>query len=67
LAVGRGAAATLDRLLDPARDRVDCLGVFADRLERAVLAPAGDIRDRVATDVEPDRGTDDDRGRDRRC
>ena len=29
-------------------------GVFADRVERAVFAPAGDVGDRLAADVEAD-------------
>ena len=34
-------------------------GVFADRVQRAVFAPAGDVGDRLAADVEADGGADD--------
>ena len=44
----------VERVLDPARDRVDRLGVFADGVQRAVFAPAGDVGDRLAADVETD-------------
>ena len=40
-------------VFDAARDRVDGFRVFADRAEGAVLAPAGDIGDRVAADIGP--------------
>ena len=33
-----GVVATLDRVLEPPRERVDRLGVLADRLERTALA-----------------------------
>jgi hypothetical protein len=49
----------LERVFDAARDRVDRFGVFADRVERAVFAPAGDVGDRFATDVEPGGAADD--------
>src|SRR5215212_6752051 len=39
---------------DAAGDRVDRLGVFADGVERAVFAPAGDVGDGLAADVEAD-------------
>jgi len=34
---------------------VDRLGVLADRVERAVFAPARDVGDRLAADVQADR------------
>jgi hypothetical protein len=42
-------------VFDSVSDRVDRLRVCADRVERTVLAPAGDLADRLASDVEPDR------------
>jgi hypothetical protein len=33
---------------------IDRLRVFADRVERTVLPPAGDVGDRLAADVETD-------------
>src|SRR5215217_1937827 len=59
LVLGAGRAVASDRGVDPPRDRVDRPGVLADRLERVVLAPAGDVGDRLAADVEPDRRADD--------
>ena len=44
-----------DRLLDPERDRVDQLRDLLDRLERAILAPARHLRDRLAARVEARR------------
>ena len=42
-------------------------GVLADRVERAVLAPAGDVGDRLAADVEADRRAARCRSRSRRA
>src|SRR4051794_33160033 len=42
-------------VLDVPRDFVDRLRVLADRVEGAVLAPAGDVRDRLAAHIETDR------------
>jgi hypothetical protein len=47
--------ARVERVLDATGDRVDRLGVFADRVKRAVFPPAGDVGDRLAADVEPNR------------
>ena len=44
----------LECVLDVAGDGVDGPGVFADGLEGAVFAPAGDVGDRVAGDIEPE-------------
>src|SRR5687768_1978800 len=55
----RRVVAVAQRVLDPARDLIDRLGVLADGVQRAVLAPAGDVGDRLAADVEPDGGADD--------
>ena len=41
--------------LDLPGDRVDRLGVRADRVERAVFAPACDVGNRLAADIEADR------------
>jgi hypothetical protein len=49
----RRAVARVDGLLDPPRDRVDGLRVFADGVKGAVFAPAGDVGDRLAAHVEP--------------
>src|SRR4051812_13779429 len=54
LVLGACRAVASDRGFDPPRDRVDRLGVLADRLERAVLAPAGEVRHHLAVDVESD-------------
>ena len=53
--VGGRLGLRVERVLDPPGDRVDRLGVLADRVERAVFAPAGDVGDRLAADVEADR------------
>jgi hypothetical protein len=50
---GRG-----DRLLDLAGELVDRLGERGDGFECAVFAPAGDVGDRFAADVEPETGRD---------
>ena len=49
----------MDGVFDPPRDRVDRLRVFVDGVQGAVFPPAGDVGDRLAADVEPDRGADD--------
>src|SRR5829696_2369810 len=49
----------MDGVFDPLCDRVDRLRVFVDGVESAVFAPAGDVGDRLAADVEPDGGADD--------
>ena len=46
-------------VFDAAGDRVDRLGVIADGVQRAVFAPAGDVGDRLAADVEADGTADD--------
>src|SRR5215213_6877325 len=55
----RGAGYGLECVFDGASDRVDRCGVLADGVELAVLAPACDVGDRFAADVERDRGADD--------
>src|SRR5215203_5580870 len=52
-------AGGVEGVFDAAGDRVDRLGVFADGVQRAVLAPAGDVGDRLAADVEADGAADD--------
>ena len=52
-------AGGVEGVFDAAGDRVDRLGVFADGVQRAVFAPAGDVGDRLAADVEADRAADD--------
>src|SRR3954452_23679304 len=44
---------------DAASDRLDRLRVFSDGVRRAVFAPAGDVGDGLAADVEADRAADD--------
>ena len=53
--VGRRLGLRVEGGLDLPGDRVDRLGVLADRVERAVFAPACDVGDRLAADVEADR------------
>jgi hypothetical protein len=45
-------------VLDAAGDGVDRLGVLADRVEGALFAPARDVGDRLAADVEANGGAD---------
>ena len=52
--VGGRLRRRLERVFDAPGDRVDRLRVFADRVEGAVFAPAGDVGDRLAADVEAD-------------
>src|SRR5215210_8291495 len=52
--LGRRFAPHVDGVFDAARDGVYRLRVLADRVEGAVLAPAGDVGDRLAADVEAD-------------
>ena len=59
LLLGRGRAGGVEGGFDAASDRVDRLGVFADRVQFAVFAPAGDVGDRLAADVEANRAADD--------
>src|SRR5215217_7302742 len=61
--VSRRLPVGIERVLDAPGDRVDRLGVLADRVQRALLAPAGDIRHRLAADIEPDRAQHADRDR----
>jgi hypothetical protein len=49
----------MDHFFDPAGDVVDRAGVGADGVQGAVLAPAGNIGDRLAADVEANRCADD--------
>jgi hypothetical protein len=44
----------VEGVFDASGDRVDRLRVLADGIERAVLSPAGDVRDRLAADIEAD-------------
>ena len=54
---------TTHRVLDAAGEPVDQLGVLGHRIERAGLAPACDVGDRLAADVQADARGDDDRSR----
>jgi hypothetical protein len=51
--------AATERVLDAAGDGVDGFRVLADGVESAVFAPAGDVGDRLAADVESGGGADD--------
>lgn len=42
-----------DGVLELAGDRVDHAGELGHGVQRAVLAPTGDIRDRLTADIEP--------------
>ena len=55
----RAGGALVERGLDAAGDGVDGVGVVADGVERAVFAPAGDVGNRFAADVEAGGGADD--------
>src|SRR5215216_6742424 len=59
LMLGLRRAGGVEGVFEAAGDRVDRLGVFADGVQRAVFAPAGDVGDRLAADVEADRAADD--------
>ena len=52
--VGGRLGLRVERVFDAPGDRVDRLRVFADRVEGAVFAPASDVGDRLAADVEAD-------------
>jgi hypothetical protein len=45
---------TFDRVRDASSETIDELRRLADRLQRAALAPAGDVRDRLAGDIQAD-------------
>jgi hypothetical protein len=49
---GRRIGPAVERILDAPGDPVDRLRVLANRVQRAVFAPAGDVGDRLAADVE---------------
>src|SRR3954470_19167428 len=59
LVLGPRRAGRVEGVFDLASDRVDRLGVFADRVQRAVFAPAGDVGDRLTANVEADGAADD--------
>lgn len=57
--IGRARARAVDRVLEAPRDGIDRLRGVTDGVESAVLAPAGNVGDRLAGRVEAGTGADD--------